>query len=232
MRSGGAKERFGADLSQPIVAARQIPVSIRVRQPICGVRSIRTGLPDRAPCRLVGCNSQKISVKEMGMFEGFQRHRVTVGDADLNVLTGGKGFPVLLLHGYPQTHAIWHKVAPLLATKFTLVMPDLPGYGASRGPLPDAANQRYAKRSTARLLAELMSHLGHQQFGIAGHDRGGRVGFRLALDYPEQVLACAPLDIVPTLYAWETMDWVRALDDYHWLFLAQPSPVPERLIGN
>jgi haloacetate dehalogenase len=173
-----------------------------------------------------------MSVKEMGMFEGFQRHRVMVGDADLNVLIGGNGFPVLLLHGYPQTHAIWHKMAPLLATKFTLVMPDLPGYGASKGPLPDTANQRYAKRSTARLLAALMSHFGHKNFGVAGHDRGGRVGFRLALDHPERVLAFAPLDIVPTLYAWETMDWVRALDDYHWLFLAQPAPVPERMIGN
>jgi haloacetate dehalogenase len=126
---------------------------------------------------------------------------------------------------------IWHKVAPLLASKLTLVIPDLPGYGAGKGPAPDPANQNYSKCNIARLLAALMSRLGHEKFAVAGHDRGGRVGFRLALDYPDRILAFAPLDIVPTLYAWENMDWVRALDDYHWLFLAPPAPVPECLIG-
>lgn len=166
------------------------------------------------------------------MFKGFQRRQIVLGDCNLNVLIGGDGVPVLLLHGYPQTHVIWHKVAPLLATKFALVIPDLPGYGASKGPVPDAGHQNYSKRNTARLIASLMSTFGHEEFHIAGHDRGGRVGFRLALDHPERVLAFAPLDIVPTLFAWETMDWVRALDDYHWLFLAQPAPLPEHLIGN
>jgi haloacetate dehalogenase len=96
---------------------------------------------------------------------------------------------------------IWHKVAPLLASKLTLVIPDLPGYGAGKGPAPDPANQNYSKCNIARLLAALMSRLGHEKFAVAGHDRGGRVGFRLALDYPDRILAFAPLDIVPTLYA-------------------------------
>jgi haloacetate dehalogenase len=112
-----------------------------------------------------------------------------------------------------------------------LVIPDLPGYGASKGPPPDPANENYSKRNMSRLLVLLMSHLGHERYIVAGHDRGGRVGFRIALDYPERVVALAALDIVPTLYAWETMDWQRALDDYHWLFLAQPAGVPEHLIG-
>jgi haloacetate dehalogenase len=133
------------------------------------------------------------------MFEGFSTERIIVDDAEINLLTGGGGPPVLLLHGYPQTHVIWHKVAPLLTSKFTLVIPDLPGYGASKGPAPDPANQNYSKRNIARLLAALMSLLGHDKFAVAGHDRGGRVGFRLALDYPDRVVGFAALDIVPTL---------------------------------
>jgi haloacetate dehalogenase len=161
------------------------------------------------------------------MFKGFQRRQIVLGDSNLNVLIGGNGVPVLLLHGYLQTHVIWHKVAPLLAANFTLVIPDLPGYGASKGRIPDAGHQNYSKRNIARLIASLMSDLGHEKFHVAGHDRGGRV-CRLALDHPDRVLAFAPR---PTLFAWETMDWVRALDDYHWLFLAQPAPLPEHLIG-
>jgi haloacetate dehalogenase len=165
------------------------------------------------------------------MFEGLERRRVGVDEAELNLVSGGEGPPLLLLHGYPQTHAMWHRLAPLLATRFTLVMPDLPGYGASKGPLPDAANLNYSKRNTARLMTLLMAELGHGKFLLAGHDRGGRVGFRLALDHPERVLAFAALDIVPTIFAWEAMDWERALCEYHWLFLAQPAPLPEHLIG-
>jgi haloacetate dehalogenase len=165
------------------------------------------------------------------MFEGFRTQRLALPDGKIHVVSGGAGPPLLLLHGYPQTHAIWHKIAPHLAKKFTLVMPDLPGYGESEGPIPDPEDRNYSKRNIARLLALLMSHLGHETYMLAGHDRGGRVGFRMALDYPERVVAFAALDIVPTLYAWETMDWRRALDDYHWLFLAQPAGVPEHLIG-
>jgi haloacetate dehalogenase len=174
--------------------------------------------------------NRRISRREDGsMFEGFDRREVALDDATLAVITGGAGPPLLLLHGYPQTQACWHAVAPALAERFSLVIPDLPGYGASRGPAPEAAN--YSKRSLARIMTALMSRLGHKRFSLAGHDRGARIGFRLALDHPERVHAFAALDIVPTLSAWEAMDWKRALGSYHWLFLAQPAPLPERMIG-
>ena len=115
--------------------------------------------------------------REIANVRGISTERIAVGDAEINVLTGGGGPPVLLLHGYPQTHVIWHKVAPLLASKLMLVIPDLPGYGASKGPAPDPANQNYSKRNIARLLAALMSLLGHEKFAVAGHDRGGASGF-------------------------------------------------------
>ena len=165
------------------------------------------------------------------MFEGFTRQRIRIDETTLNVVIGGKGPPLLLLHGFPQTHVIWHKVVPDLARDFTLVIPDLPGYGASEGPVPDAAHRKFSKRNTAEIMARLMSRLGHERFFLAGHDRGGRVGFRLSLDHPERVMAYAALDIVPTLAVWEGMGWRQALATYHWQFLAVPAPVPERMIG-
>jgi len=165
------------------------------------------------------------------MFDGFERRRIAVGDCDLNVTLGGAGPPLLLLHGFPQTHAIWHAVAPRLARRFRLVIPDLPGYGDSKGPPPDEAHVNYSKRALGRTMVELMAALGHRQFMLAGHDRGGRVGYRMALDHPDRVGRFAAVDIIPTLAAWERMDWTRALDGYHWLLLAQPAPLPERLIG-
>lgn len=165
------------------------------------------------------------------MSEGFEQKRVEIGETALHVVIGGTGPALLLLHGFPQTHAIWHKIAPDLARDFTLVMPDLPGYGASLGPMPDAAHRHYAKRNTARIMSELMTALGHNTFHLAGHDRGGRVGFRMALDFPERVRAFAALDIVPTLAVWENMGWQQALATYHWQFLAVPAPVPEKMIG-
>jgi haloacetate dehalogenase len=165
------------------------------------------------------------------MFEGFQRQRVEVDGATLAVVTGGTGPALLLLHGFPQTHVIWHQIAAILARHFTLVMPDLPGYGDSIGPVPDMTHRHYAKRHTARIMAELMTALGYDRFLLAGHDRGGRVGFRLAIDHPERVRAYAALDIVPTLAVWENMGWREALATYHWQFLAVPAPVPERMIG-
>lgn len=165
------------------------------------------------------------------MLESFDRREITLGAYTLNVAIGGEGPPLLLLHGYPQTKAIWHRVAPRLAERFTLVMPDLPGYGASIGPTPDLENLHYSKRATAEVMAALMDHLGHERFCVAGHDRGGRVGYRLALDHPEKVERYAALDMVPTLEVWEAMDWHSALEAYHWPFLAQPAPVPERMIG-
>ncbi len=165
------------------------------------------------------------------MFEGFQNQKTPVGDLVINVMIGGEGPPLLLLHGYPQTHVAWHAVAPMLAKDFTLVIPDLPGYGDSLGPEPDPAHLNYAKRTTARTLVELMARQGFDRFSLAGHDRGGRVAYRMALDHPERVSRLAVLDIIPTLEVWEAMDWQQALDGYHWPFLAQPAPLPEHMIG-
>jgi len=166
------------------------------------------------------------------MFEGFEERRVAVGEAELYLRLGGDGPPLLLLHGYPQTNVAWHRVAPLLARDFTLVIPDLRGYGASTGPAPDPAHRNYSKRVMAEDMVALMAELGHERFALAGHDRGGRVGYRLCLDHPERVTRFAALDIVPTLSAWEAMGADSALSSYHWQFLAVPAPVPERLIGN
>lgn len=165
-------------------------------------------------------------------YPGFERRRVQTDGTDLFLRIGGQGPPLLLLHGYPQTHVMWHKVAPQLAGDFTLVIPDLPGYGDSIGPAPDVDHRAYSKRAMAADMISLMDQLGFAQFGLAGHDRGARVGYRLALDHPGRVERLAMLDIVPTLDAWEAMGWQQALGTYHWSFLAVPPPVPERLIGN
>jgi haloacetate dehalogenase len=169
--------------------------------------------------------------REHGMFEGYREQTVKVGDAEIYVRVGGDGPPLLLLHGFPQTHVTWHKVAPLLQDRFTLILPDLRGYGRSRGPTPDADHQAYSKRVMARDMVELMSALGHDRFCLAGHDRGGRVGYRLCLDHPDRVRAFAPVDIIPTMEVWDQMDGDKAIGGYHWSFLAVPAPVPERLIG-
>jgi haloacetate dehalogenase len=169
------------------------------------------------------------------MLEGFAYQRIAVaaaGGAEINVATGGHGPPLLLLHGFPQTHLAWHGVAARLADRYTLVLPDLRGYGDSRGPRPDPEHHNYCKRVMAGDMAEVMAALSHDRFFLAGHDRGGRVAHRLALDYPGSVLRLAVLDVLPTLAVWEAMDWQSALSTYHWLFLAQPAPMPERLIGH
>jgi haloacetate dehalogenase len=165
------------------------------------------------------------------MLEGFEERRVRLAEAEIYLRLGGEGPPLLLLHGYPQTHLAWHRVAPRLAERFTLVMPDLRGYGRSTGPGPDPAHRNHSKRAMAQDMAELMGALGHARFRLAGHDRGARVGYRLCLDRPECVERFAALDIVPTLDVWEAMDADKALGSYHWQFLAVPAPVPERLIG-
>ncbi|MBU0726539.1 MAG: alpha/beta hydrolase [Alphaproteobacteria bacterium] len=165
------------------------------------------------------------------MWDGFNEGRARLGDAEIYYRTGGSGPPLLLLHGYPQTHFIWHKVAPILARSFTLVMPDLRGYGRSRGPVPDAGHLAYSKRVMAADMVALMAQLGFARFGLAGHDRGGRVGYRLCLDHPALVTRFAAIDIIPTLDAWDRMNADNALATYHWQFLAVPAPVPERMIG-
>jgi haloacetate dehalogenase len=163
------------------------------------------------------------------MFDGFDTRRIVVDGVDVPVRTAGSGPPVLLLHGFPQTHTAWHQVAPALSGEFTVVVPDLPGYGASRGLEPTA--EKFAKRNLARLMVGLMDTLGHGRFALAGHDRGARIGYRLALDHPGRITRFAPIDILPTLEVWEAMNWQAALGSYHWLLLAQPAPLPENLVG-
>lgn len=163
--------------------------------------------------------------------EGFQVRRIQANGLSHCVRIGGEGPPLLLLHGYPQTHACWHRLAPALAGHYTLVMPDLRGYGDSDKPQGDPAHETYSKRATAADAAAIMSALGHEQFEVIGHDRGGRVTHRLCLDHPDRVTRAAVLDIVPTHTIFATMNRTVGMAYYHWLFLAQPAPLPERLIG-
>jgi haloacetate dehalogenase len=165
------------------------------------------------------------------VLDAFPDRRIAVGEAEIYLRSGGKGPPLLLLHGYPQTHAMWHRVAPRLAQAFTVIMPDLRGYGRSKGPKADPHHHGYSKRAMAEDMVKVMAALGYDRFALAGHDRGGRVGYRLCLDHPDRVERFAVLDIIPTLDVWEEMDADVALNMYHWQFLAAPAPVPERLIG-
>jgi haloacetate dehalogenase len=166
-----------------------------------------------------------------GLFPGFRFERVDVGDVELRVRHGGSGPPVLLLHGHPQTHAMWHLVAPQLSTEFTVVAPDLRGYGQSSKPQTDDRHEPYSKRALARDAVELMRRLGFERFSVVGHDRGGRVAYRLALDHPDSLERLALLDIVPTSEVWRRLDRPGLLDFWHWTFLAQPAPLPERLLA-
>ncbi len=165
------------------------------------------------------------------VFEGFELKQLSVGAVELRLRVGGSGPPLLLLHGNPQTHVMWHKVAPALQRRFTVVASDLTGYGKSSKPPSSPDHAAYAKRAMARDQVELMRLLGHERFFVAGHDRGGRVGYRMALDFPAAVRKLAVLDIVPTYEAFARGGREFGLGYYHWFFLAQPAPLPERLIG-
>lgn len=164
------------------------------------------------------------------MFDGFDVKRMTVNDIDIHVCLGGSGPPLLLLHGYPQTHVMWHKVAPALAKEFTVVLPDLRGYGDSAKPASDADHMAYAKRTMANDQVAVMHTLGFERFQVCGHDRGARVAYRMALDH-DCVTRLAVLDVVPTLEQFERMGQEGGLGSFHWYFLAQPAPFPETLIG-
>jgi len=166
------------------------------------------------------------------LFEGFAQRTLTGDGADIFLRTGGEGPPLCLLHGYPQSHCMWHKVAPQLAEHFTLVVPDLRGYGLSSTPRNAPGNEPYSKRAMARDIVQVMAQLGHKTFHLAGHDRGGRVAYRLALDHPGAVERLALLDIVSTADQWRAFDADEARKVYHWPFLAQPAPLPETLIGS
>ena len=165
------------------------------------------------------------------MFDGFSDHEVPTGRGSVFAGVGGEGPPLLLLHGYPQTHLMWHSTAPLLTGRHTVVVADLPGYGASFRPTPTPDHTAHSKRALAVDLVEAMAVLGHDRFAVAGHDRGGRVAYRMALDHPDRVRAAAVLDVVPTGEVWARADAAMALGYWHWAFLAQPAPLPERLIA-
>ncbi len=165
------------------------------------------------------------------MFEGFQRLEVQTSQVRIHLVKGGSGPPLLLLHGYPQSHVMWHRIAPALAQHFTVVAPDLRGYGDSEKPPGDPAHWNYSKRQMAQDQLEVMQALGFEQFYLVGHDRGGRVGHRLALDHPQRVWKLAVLDIVPTPYVFTHLSRELAVAYYHWFFLAQPPGFPERLIA-
>jgi haloacetate dehalogenase len=165
------------------------------------------------------------------VFDGFQAHDLPTERGTIHAIVGGEGPPLLLLHGYPETHLMWHSAAPLLAERFTVVAADLSGYGDSLRPAPTSDHVPHSKRALALDQVQAMASLGHERFAVAGHDRGGRVGYRMALDHPDRVSALAVLDIVPTAEVWARADDKVALGYWHWGFLAQPTPLPERLIA-
>jgi haloacetate dehalogenase len=166
------------------------------------------------------------------MLEGFASSAVkTTSGIDIHVTAKGKGRPLLLLHGYPQTHVMWHKIAPELAERFTVVLPDLRGYGDSGKPAPDDRHLQYSKRAMAQDQIDVMRALGLTRFQAVGHDRGGRVLHRLCLDHPEAVERAAVLDIAPTVSMYVRTDQAFATAYFHWFLLIQPHDLPERLIG-
>ena len=168
----------------------------------------------------------------MSLFPGFEARRIDAGEVTISCVVGGAGPPVLLLHGYPQTHAMWHRVALRLAERFTVVAADLRGYGASDKPAGARGHQNYSKRVMAQDQVRVMESLGYDRFRVVGHDRGGRVAHRMALDHAARVERIAVLDIAPTRTMYMRTDRVFAQAYYHWFFLIQPAPFPERLIGS
>ena len=166
-----------------------------------------------------------------GVFEGFTLDRIDVGEAVLRVRHGGSGPPLVLLHGHPRTHVTWHRVAPRLADRFTVVCPDLRGYGQSSKPPTTADHEPYSKRAMARDVVALMRALGHERFAVAGHDRGSYVAFRTAMDHPGSVTALAALDSVPIGEALARADARFAAAWWHWFFFGQTENPAERIIS-
>jgi haloacetate dehalogenase len=165
------------------------------------------------------------------MFDGFQRDLIQTSEASICIRHGGSGPPVLLLHGHPQTHVMWHLTTPVLAKDYTVVCADLRGYGNSSKPPTTPNHEPYSKRAMARDMIEVMQTLGFEKFTVVGHDRGGRVAYRMALDHPARVRGLAVLDIVPTGEMFRRADMSFGLGYWHWFFLAQPFDLPERVIG-
>jgi len=165
------------------------------------------------------------------LLPGFRAVSAEGVGATIACLVGGSGPPLLMLHGYPQTHAMWHRIAPALARRYTVVCADLRGYGDSSKPPSDASHAPYSKRAMAADMVAVMRALGHPRFRLVGHDRGGRVAHRLAVDHRDAVEKVAVLDIAPTLAMYEKTDRAFATAYYHWFFLIQPFDLPERMIG-
>lgn len=165
------------------------------------------------------------------LFPGYERRRFVTQGAEIFARIGGGGPPLVLLHGYPQTHAMWHLVAPRLAERFRLILLDLRGYGDSSVPPTAPDHASYSKRAMAQDVIDIADQLGLDRFLLCGHDRGGRVSYRLALDHPERVEKLITLDIVPTYDMWRRLTRDLALKIFHWTFLAQPEPWPEEMIG-
>jgi len=165
------------------------------------------------------------------MFAGFETSVVDVGETSIFVRRGGSGRPLLLLHGFPETHLMWHRVAPLLAETFTVICADLRGYGASGKPPVAADHTAYSKAAMALDMVRLMTELGYPRFSVAGHDRGARVAYRLALDHVAHVERLAVLDVIPTSEVFQRSDFRHAMDFWPWPLLAQPFPLPERMIA-
>ncbi|MBQ2261658.1 MAG: alpha/beta hydrolase [Loktanella sp.] len=165
------------------------------------------------------------------MIQGFTQSYVTCDDVTLSMHRTGQGTPLILLHGYPQNHHCWEKVAPAFAAHFDVIIPDLRGYGDSDAPADDADHSTYSKRQMAADIAALMDALGLDRAHILGHDRGGRVAYRFALDHPDRIIRLGIIEIVPTGDFWANWSADLALKAYHWTFLAQPAPLPERMIG-
>ncbi len=165
------------------------------------------------------------------LFPGFETARIAGDGAEIFCRIGGEGPPLLMLHGYPQCHAIWHRVAPALAGSFTCIVADLRGYGQSSIPEANEGHESYSKRRMARDFIAVMRELGHARFAALGHDRGARVAYRMALDHPDVVTKLGIVDVVTTHDMWGNFDADMALKAYHWPMLAQPHPVPETLIS-
>ena len=163
--------------------------------------------------------------------EGFEATRIKTPGAEINLVHGGAGKPLILMHGYPQTHMMWHRVAPRLAEEYHVICPDLRGYGDSSKPQSTPDHTPYSKREMANDMVYVMKELGYHQFAAAGHDRGARVLHRMILDYPECVEKASVMDIAPTHHMFKTADQEFATGYYHWFFLIQPNGLPERLIG-
>ena len=166
----------------------------------------------------------------MSLFPGFTQRKIRTSGASINLVMGGEGPPVLLLHGYPQTHAMWHKVAPQLARDFTVICADLRGYGDSSKPRGIPGHANYSKRAMALDMAEAMEKLGFARFHVVGHDRGGRVAHRLARDHGRRVQTLTVLDISPTLKMYQSTNMQFAKAYYHWFFLIQEAPLPEQML--